>query len=58
MLQAIKDGTFQALGVYGLLAFVGSLPSPVGFPLAIWTLPSLMVAFFLYEWAFGKRSRG
>ncbi|SCM71799.1 hypothetical protein KL86PLE_100343 [uncultured Pleomorphomonas sp.] len=58
MLNAIKEAVFQALGTYGLLAFVASLPSPVGFPLPIWTLPSLILALMIYNIAYRNSSSG
>jgi len=49
MLNALKRASFEALGTYGLLAFVGSLPQPVGYPVPIWTLPALFLAFAIYN---------
>lgn len=53
--QAAKRSALEALVFYSLIAFVGSLPEPIGYPIAVWTLPAAFVAFFLYEWGMGRR---
>lgn len=49
MLDALKRAAVEALGTYGLLAFVGSFPQPIGYPVPIWTLPALFLTFGIYN---------
>lgn len=55
MPKAAKQAALEALVVYSLVAFVGSLPEPIGYPVAVWMLPASFLAFFLYEWGMGRR---